>query len=231
MPEKMNYIHTIDLCVLRFDPEQCDLQVLMALREKDPYVDCYALPGMVVNGDVEDTTIEQALDRLVASPKVGIELVHIEQVCTVGGKFRDPRCWSSSTVYLGLARPNIKIKDNQAWMSIKPILNGSAGLPFDHADLVRHVEKRFASKASYTNMPLLLLDELFSLQDAQAVYGEILDRPILKSGMSKRLLKLTEDGFIGETDLKRASVMGKSQSLMRQVVTDELYHFDRRIKE
>lgn len=95
--ERSAYLHTVDLCVVRYCRDSQALEILLNKREAEPFAGHWALPGIVVNGATADLTLDDAVERLRASSKVGMALAYIEQVGTVGDAFRDPRCWSSST--------------------------------------------------------------------------------------------------------------------------------------
>lgn len=84
------YLHTIDLCVLRYCRDTQALEILLNKRDGEPFAGHWALPGIVVNGDVVDLSLEDAVERLRASSKVDMPLAWIEQVGTVGDAFRDP---------------------------------------------------------------------------------------------------------------------------------------------
>ncbi len=109
------YLHTIDLGVLRFCRETHALEILLNRREAEPFAGHWALPGIVVNGDVEDLTLNDAVERLRNSNKVGMPLAWIEQVGTVGDAFRDPRCWSSSTFYLAIVSEAVQLAEHQGF--------------------------------------------------------------------------------------------------------------------
>ena len=46
------YLHTIDLCLLRYNRERCKLEILLHQRDSEPFAGHWALPGIVVNGEV-----------------------------------------------------------------------------------------------------------------------------------------------------------------------------------
>ena len=126
------YLHTVDLCVLFYCRASGELKLLLNKREAEPFAGHWALPGVVVNGGVQDLSLKDAVERLRASDKVGFDLAWSEQVGTVGDAFRDPRCWSSSTYYLAIVADDVALGEHQAWFSLNAVADGSIKLPFDH---------------------------------------------------------------------------------------------------
>lgn len=130
------YLHTVDLCVLFYCRRAGELKLLLNKRDAEPFAGHWALPGVVVNGGVQDLRLQDAVERLRASDKVGFELAWSEQVGTVGDAFRDPRCWSSSTYYLAIVADEVTLGEHQAWYSLNAVADGSIKLPFDHNMIV-----------------------------------------------------------------------------------------------
>ncbi|BBP67972.1 hypothetical protein PHLH5_55130 [Pseudomonas sp. Cab53] len=48
-----DYLHTIDLCVLRFNRQAQAIEILLNRREAEPFAGHWALPGIVVNGGLK----------------------------------------------------------------------------------------------------------------------------------------------------------------------------------
>lgn len=108
-PTLSAYLHTVDLCVLFYCRASGELKILLNQRDAEPFAGHWALPGVVVNGGVQDLSLQDAVERLRASDKVGLPLAWYEQVGTVGDAFRDPRCWSSSTYYLAIVADEVEL--------------------------------------------------------------------------------------------------------------------------
>jgi len=221
------YLHTIDLCVLRFCRETHALEILLNRREAEPFAGHWALPGIVVNGDVEDLTLNDAVERLRNSNKVGMPLAWIEQVGTVGDAFRDPRCWSSSTFYLAIVSEAVQLAEHQGFFPLKDVADASIKLPFDHNSLVAAVQERLLSKALYSSLPLMFLGPEFSAPEAVGIFSVVLDRPVLKTSMRQRLLKMTEAGYLQETGRKKSGDGGRPQRTVENLKPTSVYLFDR----
>lgn len=225
------YLHTVDLCVLFYCRESGEIKLLLNQREAEPFAAHWALPGVVVNGDVQDLSLKDAVERLRASDKVGLELAWCEQVGTVGDAFRDPRCWSSSTYYLAIVAGEVSLGERQGWFSLNAVADGRIRLPFDHNLIVAAVLERLLSKSLYSSLPLMFLDQEFSAPQATAIFSLVLGRPVLKTSIRQRLLKLTEAGYLRETGRKKPGEGGRPQATLQQLKPGAVYFFDRSFAE
>ncbi|MFJ2683337.1 NUDIX hydrolase [Pseudomonas sp. NPDC087342] len=225
------YLHTIDLCVLRYCRQTQALEILLNRREAEPFAGHWALPGIVVNGGVEDLTLGDAVERLRQSNKVGMPLAWIEQVGTVGDAFRDPRCWSSSTFYLAIVSQDVQLAEHQKFFTLKDVADASTKLPFDHNSLVAAVQERLLSKALYSSLPLMFLGSEFSAPEAVNIFSLVLERPVLKTSIRQRLLKMAEAGYLKETGRKKSGDGGRPQATLENLKPASLYLFDRSFLE
>ena len=225
------YLHTVDLCVLFYCRASGDLKLLLNRRDAEPFVGHWALPGVVVNGGVQDLSLKDAVERLRASDKVGVELAWSEQVGTVGDAFRDPRCWSSSTYYLAIVADEVALAEHQAWFALDAVADGSIKLPFDHNLIVAAVQERLLSKSLYSSLPLMFLGGEFSAPQATTIFSVVLARPVLKTSVRQRLLKLAEAGYLRETGRKKPGDGGRPQATVEVLKAGEVYFFDRSFAE
>ena len=221
------YLHTIDLCLLRYHRERGELQILLHQRDAEPFAGHWALPGIVVNGDVEDRSLNDAVERLRRSSKVDMPLAWLEQVGTVGDAFRDPRCWSSSTFYLGILSEPVEPAAQQGFFALGEVASGAFKLPFDHNSLVAQVHERLFSKSLYSSLPLMFLGNEFSAPEAVSIFSLVLQRPVLKTSIRQRLLKMSEAGYLRDTGRKKSGDGGRPQATVEQLKPAELYLFDR----
>ncbi|SFB05902.1 NUDIX hydrolase [Pseudomonas sp. NFPP24] len=221
------YLHTVDLCVLSYCRLSGELKLLLNQRDAEPFAGHWALPGVVVNGGVQDLSLQAAVERLRASDKVGLDLAWSEQVGTVGDAFRDPRCWSSSTYYLAIVNEDVTLSEHQGWYSLTAVASGGIKLPFDHNSIVAAVQDRLFSKSLYSNLPLMFLGNEFSAPDATTIFSLVLARPVLKTSIRQRLLKLTEAGYLRETGRKKQGEGGRPQATVENLKPGEIYFFDR----
>ncbi|RMP81324.1 hypothetical protein ALQ15_200014 [Pseudomonas syringae pv. actinidiae] len=55
----------------------------------------------------------------------------------------------------------------------------------------------------------------------------MLNRPVLKSSMRQRLIKLTEEGYIKETGRKKSGGGIKAQATVENLKPGKIFYFDR----
>lgn len=111
-------------------------KILLIKRLKDPFKDCWALPGGFVdeNEDLEDAAKRELLEE------TSIKVDALEQVGAFGKPFRDPRSHTVSVAYYGEVSENtIAIAADDAkeayWFSI----NDLPELAFDHQEIIDKV--------------------------------------------------------------------------------------------
>ncbi|AZF21176.1 Nudix-related transcriptional regulator NrtR [Pseudomonas sp. R3-52-08] len=109
--------------------------------------------------------------------------------------------------------------------------DGSIKLPFDHNLIVAAVQERLLSKALYSSLPLMFLDKEFSAPQATAIFSLVLARPVLKTSVRQRLLKLTQAGYLRETGRKKQGEGGRPQATLEMLKPGEIYFFDRSFAE
>lgn len=178
-------IYTLDFVILRYTQDE-GLQALLLKRSKEPFEGQYAIPGGWIFED-KDEDLSDAFYRIL-DEKVRHPMSHIEQVLTHGSKKRDPRGWSTTTVYLAfMENPDVEIPADMKWLSISG--DASLDLPFDHEFLIRETLKRLASKAQYSTLPIFLAGERFTLSLLEKAYETILGGPVNTSAFRKRMEK------------------------------------------
>lgn len=178
-------IYTLDFVILRYTDEE-KLQVLLLKRNKAPFEGEYALPGGWIFED-KDKTLQEAFLRIVGE-KVRHPMSHIEQVETIGSAARDPRGWSTTTVYLAFMEdPRVDLEDDMMWLAVDSQQGKS--LPFDHSELVQIAISRLRSKSQYSTLPVFLTGKRFTLSFLERVYETILGGPLNTSAFRKRIEK------------------------------------------
>ncbi len=177
------------------------LHVLLTQRTEHPFNEQWSLVGGFV-----DTCNDDDLKRKLLK-KTNVATPYLEQVGTIGNKSRDPRGWSVSTLYFALLPHRIvdlqkdKSRQNTKWAVVK---NGliDIDLAFDHNDLLLQSFNRLRSKVLYTDLPVNLMEESFSLGTLQKAYGIILGQKILHKSFRRRILTC---GILSETGQMEAS--------------------------
>ncbi|MGE8310408.1 MAG: NUDIX hydrolase, partial [Pseudomonas protegens] len=97
----------------------------------------------------------------------------------------------------------------------------------DHNSLVAQVQERLFSKSLYSSLPLMFLGNEFSAPEAVSIFSLVLQRPVLKTSIRQRLLKMSEAGYLQETGRKKSGDGGRPQATVETLKPTELYLFDR----
>jgi ADP-ribose pyrophosphatase YjhB (NUDIX family) len=219
---------SVDIVALRLAPDAQHLQVLLRRRQREPHAGQWALPGVIVNGRIADTTLDGAAQRALCE-KARVVPCHLEQVGTEGNAFRDPRGWSLSTYYLALLNPQQQIEDEQlAFFDLVSVIERKVLLPFDHNLLVERVRERLASKTLYSSLPLYLLAQKFTVLDAVGAVQACLGQAVNNTSLRKRLDRLRELGWVRDTGEKNQPRLGRPQQLYEHTPQgDRVFMFDR----
>lgn len=219
---------SVDIVALRLAPDAQHLQVLLHRREREPHAGQWALPGVIVNGRTPDTSLEDAASRALCE-KARVQPCYMEQVGTEGNAFRDPRGWSLSTYYLALLDPAQAVEGEQlAFFDLDSVLGRKALLPFDHNLLVERARERLAAKTVYSSLPLYLLAQKFTVQDALGAVQACLGQGVNGTSVRKRLERLRELGWVRDTGEKHQPKLGRPQQLYEYTPRgQQAFMFDR----
>ncbi|WP_044871710.1 NUDIX hydrolase [Pseudomonas sp. LFM046] len=216
---------SVDIVALHLNSAAA-LEVLLIRRAQAPFADCWALPGVLVNGRCADADLDSAATRALEE-KARVLPRYLEQVATVGNAHRDPRGWSLSTFYLALLDPDFQVADED--LRLVP-LDDLQDLPFDHVHLVRQARERLAGKSVYTSMPLHLLAPRFTVTEALAAFQACLGQPVQHTTLRGRLEKMRGQGWILDTGEKNQPKMGRPQNVLAHCPGEGgLYTFDRSV--
>jgi len=157
----------------------------------EPFPGLWALPGGFIDLDQDGDLLACASRKL--KEKTGVVTPYLEQVGTWGGAKRDPRGWSTATLYFALVAAD----------SVALVPGGNAGeakwsrieghrvkdkLAFDHAELLKEAVERLRSKVEYTSLPAFLMPSEFTLSELQRIYEITLDRLLEKKAFRTRVL-------------------------------------------
>lgn len=219
---------SVDIVALRLAPDAQHLQVLLGRREREPHAGQWALPGVIVNGRTPDTSLEDAASRALHE-KARVQPCYMEQVGTEGNAFRDPRGWSLSTYYLALLDPAQAVESEQlAFFDLDSVLGRKVLLPFDHNLLVERARERLAAKTVYSSLPLYLLAQKFTVQDALGAVQACLGQGVNGTSVRKRLERLRELGWVRDTGEKHQPKLGRPQQLYQYTPRgQQAFMFDR----
>lgn len=180
----------VEACVLGLGDD--GLEVLLGLREADPFKGSWAMPGGVLRIDL-DATLDDAVRRVMRE-RLSLELPFLRQLIAVGGKARDTSRspWALSIVYRALVwRSQVKplagkrLKD-LAWRSVDEVVADDS-LAFDHRELIAQAVKQTRWEVESLELPAGFLPDMFTLGELQSICERVLGRPLDKSSFRRKL--------------------------------------------
>ena len=212
-----DFIVGVDNVIFSVDADQHRLLVLLVLRDTDPYLDHWSLPGTLVR---QGESLEDAAYRVLAE-KIRANNLYLEQLYTFGGPRRDPREAEDSygdrylsVSYFALVRliEAELIADGVHGIAWYP-MNQLPHLAFDHQEILQYGYRRLRNKLEYSPVAFDVLPELFTLSDLYQLYTIVLGENFSDySNFRSRLLKL---GFLSDTGVKVSRGAGRPASLYR----------------
>jgi 8-oxo-dGTP diphosphatase len=199
---------TVDCVVFGVDGH--GLQVLLVQRDLPPFEGRWALPGGFVH---VDESVEEAARRELRE-ETNLDKVYLEQLYTFGAVDRDPRERVVTVAWFAL----VKLSDHRvraatdartaAWFK----LEDKPPLAFDHDEVLSAARERLRGKLRWQPVGFELLPPHFSLGELQALYEEILERPLDKRNFRKKVLAL---GLLEDTGRMQEGVAHRAARLYR----------------
>ena len=184
---------TVDIAILSvIEGRPHVLLVKRPDKPDEPHPGAWALPGGFVDIDVDASLEACALRKL--REKTGVEAPWLEQVAAHGGPDRDPRGWSVTHLYAALVpidralEPGGNASDARWHRLRRDGRPRGVKLAFDHDRLIAEAVARIRRKSEYTDLPVRLLPEPFTLPEMQNIFEIVLDRPIDKKAFRTRVL-------------------------------------------
>ncbi|OZH51464.1 NUDIX hydrolase [Hydrocoleum sp. CS-953] len=205
----------VDNVIFSVDTQQNRLLVLLVMRQKEPFINYWSLPGTLV---IKGESLEAAAYRILAE-KIRVKNLYLEQLYTFGGPGRDPRefnynCRYLSVSYFALVRfEEAELIANEvtsiSWYPVEKIPQ----LAFDHQKIIEYGYSRLRNKLEYSPIAFDVLPEEFTLGELYQLYATILGNNFSDySNFRARLLKL---GFLSDTGIKTSRGAGRPASLYR----------------
>lgn len=207
----------VDNVIFSVDTSQNRLLVLLVMRQQEPFLGQWCLPGTLVR---QGESVEDAAYRILAE-KIRVKNLYLEQLYTFGGPNRDPREAMDaygvrylSVSYFALVRfyEAELIADKMsgiAWYPVEQVPQ----LAFDHNQILSYGHLRLRNKLEYSPVAFEVLPEVFTLNDLFQLYTTVLGETFCDySNFRARLLKL---GFLCDTGLKVSRGAGRPASLYR----------------
>ena len=213
----------VDNVIFSVDTVQNRLLVLLVMRQDEPFIDCWSLPGTLVR---QGESLEQAAYRIL-SEKIRVKNLYLEQLYTFGEPGRDPREFTRGDRYLSVSYfALVRLEEAEliagsvvagvghrvsgiAWYPVQQVPK----LAFDHNEILEYGYRRLRNKLEYSPVAFEVLPEMFTLGDLYQLYTTILGENFSDySNFRARLLKL---GFLCDTGVKVSRGAGRPASLYR----------------
>lgn len=207
----------VDNAIFSVDTSQNRLLVLLVMRQDEPFLGQWCLPGTLVR---QGESLEDAAYRILAE-KIRVKNLYLEQLYTFGGPGRDPREAPDSfgvrylsVSYFALVRfaEAELIADGVSGIAWYPIQQVPE-LAFDHNKILEYGYQRLRNKLEYSPVAFDVLPDVFTLNDLYQLYTTVLGENFSDySNFRSRLLKL---GFLCDTGIKVSRGAGRPASLYR----------------
>lgn len=215
----------VDNVIFSVDTAQNRLLVLLVMRQEEPFLGQWCLPGTLVR---QGESLEDAAYRILAE-KIRAKNLYLEQLYTFGDPGRDPRESPKSygvrylsVSYFALVRfedaelisvgrgdPDERPYGGIAWYPVEQVPQ----LAFDHERILEYGHRRLRNKLEYSPVAFEVLPEMFTLSDLYQLYTTVLGENFSDySNFRTRLLKL---GFLSDTGVKVTRGAGRPASLYR----------------
>jgi 8-oxo-dGTP diphosphatase len=217
LPALADFKVGVDNVIFSVDTVQNQLLVLLVMRQGEPFLGQWSLPGTLV---LQGESLEAAADRSLAE-KIRVRNLYLEQLFTFGGPNRDPResKLSYGTRYLSVSYFALVrfaeaelIADGVSGIAWYP-LSQLPELAFDHNQILEYGYRRLRNKLEYSPIAFEVLPEQFTLSDLYQLYTIVLGENFSDySNFRSRLLKL---GFLQDTQVKVSRGAGRPASLYR----------------
>ncbi|MBK4731252.1 NUDIX hydrolase [Oxynema sp. CENA135] len=207
----------VDNAIFSVDTAQNRLLVLLVMRQHEPFLGQWSLPGTLVR---HSESLEDAAYRILAE-KIRVNNLYLEQLYTFGDLGRDPRESPDSygVRYLSVSYfALVRFEEAElvgsgvrgiAWYPLEEVPQ----LAFDHNKILQYGHRRLRNKLEYSPIAFEVLPELFSLSDLYQLYTTVLGENFADySNFRARILKL---GFLADTGLKVSRGAGRPATLYR----------------
>jgi 8-oxo-dGTP diphosphatase len=207
----------VDNVIFSVDTAQNRLLVLLIMRQQEPFLNSWSLPGTLVR---QGESLEDAAYRILAE-KIRVKNLYLEQLYTFGGPQRDPRedCESYGVRYLSVSYfALVRFEEAEliadgvtgiAWYPVKQLPQ----LAFDHNQILAYGHRRLRNKLEYSPVAFEVLPETFTLNDLYQLYTTVIGEHFSDySNFRARLLKL---GFLSDTGIKVSRGAGRPASLYK----------------
>ena len=194
-----NFKVGVDNVIFSVDTAQNRLLVLLIMRQQEPFLNSWSLPGTLVR---EGESLENAAYRIMAE-KIKVKNLYLEQLYTFGWPERDPQ---ENTGSYGVRYLSVSYFALVRFEEVPQ-------LAFDHNEILAYGHRRLRNKLEYSPVAFDVLPSNFTLNDLYQLYTTVLgDNFADYSNFRARLLKL---GFLADTGIKVSRGAGRPASLYK----------------
>jgi ADP-ribose pyrophosphatase YjhB (NUDIX family) len=185
------------------------LEVLLWLRARPPFQDCWSLPGGPLG---EGERLGASLGRHLAVKVDLTDIAHLEQLETRSDPDRDPRGRELATAYLALVATDVNpsIPPDTAWHPVSALPRTA----FDHESIIKSARERLRAKLSYTNLGFALAPATFTINELREIYAAALGHLVSATNLQRILVRR---GVIERTPatVRPAAAGGRPATLYR----------------
>ena len=180
-------VHSLGIStdVVIFTVHEERLSVVLVRRDREPFRNCWSLPGGVVG---REESLDTAARRWLGE-RTGIRGVYLEQLYTFGRPERDPRGRVVTVAYFALL-PFDRVRPGAVGDGVLHDVRALPDMAFDHGHIVGMAHSRLVAKLDYSTIALQLMPDRFTLSQLQSVYEVILGESLDKRNFRKRLLTM-----------------------------------------
>ncbi len=208
---------TVDTVILTIKNNA--LQVLLVKRDKEPFINKWAIPGGYVR--MSEKLVSAAMR--VLKEKTDVSNVYLEQLYTFGDPLRHPDARVITCVYFSLVRyedVKVVLPDDVAWYPVDEL----PPLAFDHKEIIDYARARTRVSLKTCPVAYQLLKEKFTLTEMQKVYEIIMGKELDKRNFRKKVLGT--EGLIELDEFTKASSKRPARLYkFKQVYTGDLKAF------
>lgn len=204
MPQKTYEIVKVAVDPVIFTINKGKLQVLLQVREKEPFKSLPELPGgLLLFRETAEETLKRKLRELV-----GCENLFFTQFYTFTEPDRDPRGRTISIGFVALVNEE-RIKKFTGWFEVEQLKD----LAFDHLRII-HAAQKYLKENLTPSMVKHFMPPLFPLNKLQEVYEILEEKKYDNRNFRKKMLG---SGLVEETKKIEKEVSHRPAKLFRFV--------------
>lgn len=224
LPQIEKPFFTVDSVL--FTVHDGSLKVLMVKRAEPPFRGDWGLPGGFIDIRVDADTDMTARRKLLT--KTGLRPRYLEQLQVISGADRDPRGFSVTLAYYALVahqavESKIATVARASWLNVSEL--PKLAIAFDHQHIIELARQRLQQKTLYSMIPVFCLPEKFSIAQFISVIEAIIEKPIQRKSLMRRI----EASNMFEISEETVSSGGRSAHLYSLRKGADIINFERNL--